>query len=925
MSETKKLYLIDGSAYIFRAYYGVRPLSTSTGLPTNAVVGFARMIGRLIREHRPEYLAMVFDTKEKTFRHEMYDLYKANRDAPPEDLIPQFGLIHDLVAAMDLVKLAEPGYEADDVIATLARQADGTDVEVVVVSADKDLMQLVRPGVSMYDPMKDRHFDREAVIAKFGVPPELVADALALAGDSSDNIPGVPKVGPKTAAKLLNLFGDVEAVIEGVAGLEKPKAAERSVVENQESARLSKRLTVLNEEAPITLDLDAFRYRPADREKLTEFFDRIEARTLLRDFKTSDQVAPAAPAAAASPSSDTPAEPSPRAEQSESAPSDTDVDVSTYRTIVTQEDFDTLLQSIRTVGKVSFDLETTSIKSTEADIVGIALCVPGEVAAYVPVAHRYLGVPKQLPKDEVLAALKPILEDPDIGKLGQNLKYDMNVLSRVGITLSGIVEDSMLAAYVLDATRSSFSLDALSRDLLGHETIPYKSLTGTGKKQIGFEEVAVEDAARYASEDADVALKLCTIFSGDVGRSGMEKLYRELELPLVPVLAQMEQTGIRVDVDQLGLISNDLSGRLREIEKRAHDIIGEPINLASPKQLSHLFFEKLGYPVIKKTRTGYSTDQEVLETLAQDHELPGVVLEYRMLTKLKSTYVDALPKMVNPSTGRVHTSYNQTGTATGRLSSTDPNLQNIPIRTEDGRRIRESFIARDGWCLVAADYSQIELRVLAHLCKDEAFVEAFRQGEDIHSRTAREILTDGAEPDAEARRRAKAINFGILYGLSEFGLSKQLDISRAEAKNYISAYFGRYPKIRHFLDQCIEDGREHGYVSTLAGRRRPLPDLKSKNGNIRKGAERIAMNTPIQGSAADLIKMAMIRVSSRLKEENMDSKLLLQVHDELVLESPLEERDDLIELVRSEMSQVLELEVPLVVDVGHGKSWADAH
>ncbi|MEC9466605.1 MAG: 5'-3' exonuclease H3TH domain-containing protein, partial [Myxococcota bacterium] len=448
MSETKKLYLIDGSAYIFRAYYGVRPLSTSTGLPTNAVVGFARMIGRLIREHRPEYLAMVFDTKEKTFRHEMYDLYKANRDAPPEDLIPQFGLIHDLVAAMDLVKLAEPGYEADDVIATLARQADGTDVEVVVVSADKDLMQLVRPGVSMYDPMKDRHFDREAVIAKFGVPPELVADALALAGDSSDNIPGVPKVGPKTAAKLLNLFGDVEAVIEGVAGLEKPKAAERSVVENQESARLSKRLTVLNEEAPITLDLDAFRYRPADREKLTEFFDRIEARTLLRDFKTSDQVAPAAPAAAASPSSDTPAEPSPSAEQSESAPSDTDVDVSTYRTIVTQEDFDTLLQSIRTVGKVSFDLETTSIKSTEADIVGIALCVPGEVAAYVPVAHRYLGVPKQLPKDEVLAALKPILEDPDIGKLGQNLKYDMNVLSRVGITLSGIVEDSMLAAYV---------------------------------------------------------------------------------------------------------------------------------------------------------------------------------------------------------------------------------------------------------------------------------------------------------------------------------------------------------------------------------------------------------------------------------------------------------------------------------------------
>ena len=923
MSDRKKLYLIDGSAYIFRAYYGVRPLSTSTGLPTNAVVGFARMIGRLLREHRPEYLVMVFDTKAKTFRHKMYDLYKANRDAPPEDLIPQFGLIHDLVEAMDLIKLAEPGFEADDVIATLAKQAHGTEVEVVVVSADKDLMQLVRPGVSMYDPMKDKHYDRDAVIEKFGVPPERVADALALAGDSSDNIPGVPKVGPKTAAKLLNLFGDVEGVIKGVAEIQKPKAAERSVIENQESARLSKRLTVLSEEAPITLDLDRFRFRPANREKLTAFFDRIEARTLLRDFKTTDQVSPPqpsseTPATTTTPPADAPSPPAPETTNKK-------VDASTYRTITTEEDLQGLVASIRRVGRVSFDLETTSIKSTEADIVGVAICVPGEAAAYIPVAHRYLGVPKQLSRELVLEVLKPILENPQIGKVGQNLKYDMNVLSRVGITLEGLTEDSMLAAYVLDATRSSYSLDALSRELLGHETIAYKSLTGTGKKQIGFEEVAVEDASRYASEDADVALKLCDILSTDVGKSEMETLYRELELPLVPVLAKMEQAGIRVDVQQLEIISKELSSRLREIEKRAHDIIGEPINLASPKQLSHLFFEKLGYPVIKKTRTGYSTDQEVLETLAQDHELPGVVLEYRMLTKLKSTYVDALPRMVNPHTGRVHTSYNQTGTATGRLSSTDPNLQNIPIRTEDGRRIRKAFIAPDGWCLISADYSQIELRVMAHLCKDEAFVDAFKRGEDIHSRTAREILTDGTEPDSEARRRAKAINFGILYGLSEFGLSKQLDISRAEAKNYISTYFGRYPKIRHFLDQCIEDGREHGYVSTLAGRRRPLPDLKSKNGNIRKGAERIAMNTPIQGSAADLIKMAMIRVSDRLEKENFQSRLLLQVHDELVLESPLEERDALIELVRSEMSQVLELEVPLVVDVGHGASWADAH
>ena len=913
MSNSGKLFLIDGSAYIFRAYYGIRPLSTSAGVPTNAVVGFARMVARLIKEQAPDYIVMVFDTKEPNFRHELFPDYKANRDAPPEDLIPQFALIHQLVDAMDLVDLSMPGYEADDIIGTLSRRATASKIDTVIVSSDKDLMQLVNDSVTMYDPMREKVYDREAVTEKFGVGPEFVADALALAGDTSDNIPGVPKVGLKTAAKLINRFGDVEAVIAGVETIEKPKAAERSVTENQASARLSKELTLLDKDAPVEWELESYTFRTPNKEKLTDFFDLIEARALLRDFKLDDSANSAKAAT-------TKAKPAQEAAQSLPV-----INRDDYRTILDETALDEFIKAIESQKLFSFDLETTSLNAHRAEIVGFAMAVEGQSAVYVPVAHRYLGMPKQLSHDLVIGKLKPILESSSVGKVGQNLKYDMNVLARIGVRLEGIREDSMLAAYILNATLSSYSLDALAREELQHETISYKSLTGTGKKQIGFDEVAVEDASRYASEDADIAYKLCEILAKRMGSSPMEHVYRDLELPLVPVLAKMEQTGIKIDVPHLQALSTEFATRLREIEAKAHALIGETINLASPKQLSHVFFEKLGYPVIKKTKTGYSTDQEVLETLAKDYELPGVVLEYRMLAKLKSTYVDALPKLADSGSGRVHTSYNQTGTATGRLSSTDPNLQNIPIRSEDGKRIRKAFVADEGWCLVAADYSQIELRVMAHLCQDEAFVEAFRQGEDIHSRTAREILTGGAEVDSESRRRAKAINFGILYGLSEFGLAKQLGISRSEAKDYISAYFGRYPKIRHFLDRCIEEGRENGYVSTLSGRQRALPELKSKNGNIRKGAERIAMNTPIQGSAADLIKMAMLKVAERLEKENMRSRLLLQVHDELVLESPLEERDALVNLVREEMSSVMELSVPLVVDVGFGQSWAEAH
>ena len=592
MSKQGKLFLIDGSAYIFRAYYGIRPLSTSTGIPTNAVVGFARMIARLIKEQAPDHIAIIFDTKEPNFRHELFSEYKANRDAPPEDLIPQFALIRQLVEAMDILDLSMPGYEADDIIGTLARRAVTENMEAVIVSSDKDLMQLINDSVTMYDPMRDRVFDRDAVVEKFGVPPEYVADALALAGDTSDNIPGVPKVGIKTAAKLINQFGNVEEVIAGVLELPKPKAAERSVAENQESARLSKQLTLLDKDAPIEWDLESYCFRPPNKEKLTEFFDLIEARALLRDFKLDEGSKLSKPKSAPSTSAD------------EATQEDVPLAINrdNYQTILEEAQLDELIGKIKAEKLMSFDLETTSLNAHQAEIVGFALAVGSEPAAYVPVAHRYLGMPKQLPLEQVLEKLKPILEDPEIAKVGQNLKYDMNVLARVGLQLEGLREDSMLAAYILDATRSSYSLDALARDELQHETISYKSLTGTGKKQIGFDEVSVEDASRYASEDADVALKLCQLLARRMQTSNMEHVYRDLEIPLVPVLAKMEQTGIKIDVEHLQNLSTEFTQRLKEIEAKAHGLIGDTINLASPKQLSHVFFEKLGYPVIKKNQ-----------------------------------------------------------------------------------------------------------------------------------------------------------------------------------------------------------------------------------------------------------------------------------------------------------------------------------
>ncbi len=911
MAPGEKLYLLDGSGYIYRAYHAIRPLSTSTGVPTHAVLGFARMLGKLLKEEQPHYLGVAFDGPEKTFRHQLYPQYKATRDAPPEDLLPQIPLVHELVDAMDIPVLRVPGFEADDLIATLARRAAAQGLDVVIVSGDKDLLQLVSDHVHMFDPMHDKRYDRAAVIERFGVPPEQVVEVQALAGDASDNIPGVPKVGPKMAAKLVSEYGDVEKVIAALATRDHRKAYEEAVVQHADNARLSRKLAELTTDAPVELDLARLRYSGPRTDKLAPLLRRIEAYALLRDLGLKGET-------------ETPASaPPPVAAEKAAAPA---IDRSPYRTVLDRAELDAILAAAAATRRVSLDLETTSLDATRADIVGVALCVPGHPAAYVPVAHRYLGAPRQLSRELVLARLRPLCESPQVIKVGQNLKYDSVVLARAGVLLQGIGEDAMLAAWILDPAKLSYSLDTLAREVLGHENIRYSDVTGTGKQQIGFDEVPLDRATEYAAEDADVALKLCDVLGDRVRAQGLGALYHELEIPLVPVLAQMERTGVRVDVRHLNSLAKEFEARLGEIEARARRMIGDDtVNLASPKQLAEVFFDKLNYPVVKKTKTGYSTDQEVLETLARHYELPAVVLEHRLLAKLKSTYVDALPRMVNPATNRVHTSFNQTGTATGRLSSSDPNLQNIPIRSEDGRRIRAAFVSEPGWQIVAADYSQIELRIMAHLSADPAFVAAFQSGEDIHARTAREIITGGAEPNAETRRQAKAINFGILYGLSEFGLARQLGISRAEAHAFISAYFARHTQIRQFLDATIDKARELGYVSTLAGRRRFLPDLNSRNRNVRQAAERVAMNTPIQGSAADLIKLAMLRVTRALAEGKLQARLILQVHDELVFEAPADEIQALIDLTRREMTGVFALKVPLLVDVGHGPSWADAH
>ncbi|WP_298438427.1 DNA polymerase I [Geobacter sp.] len=886
------LYLIDGSSYIYRAYFAIRHLSSPKGFPTNALYGFTQMLLKVMKERRPDHLAVVFDAGRTTFRTELYPDYKANRTAMPDDLVPQIAPIKEVVRAFNIPVLELAGYEADDIIGTITRECEERGMEAVVVTGDKDLMQIVSDRVTLLDTMKEKVSGVAEVRERFGVGPEGVVDILGLAGDSSDNIPGVPGIGEKTAIRLIQEFGSLDALLER-GGEVKGKTGEK-LREFAEQARLSRQLATIVRDVPLTFDFDAFAASPPDNRRLAELFREYGFTTLMKELT-----------------------------------SEATLSTEQYRTIFGEEEFRALVAELEKAEAFSVDLETTSLNPLEAEIVGVSLSFRDHEACYIPVGHSYLGAPGQLPRQMVLDALRPLLTDPKVRKVGQNLKYDYQVFRRHGIELAGVWCDTMVASYLLNPLRSSHGLDSLSVEHLDHKMISYEEVAGKGKEQVNFARVPVEKASVYSCEDADAAWLLHRLFLPRVAEMGMEQLFFEVEMPLVPILAEMELTGVRLDLALLGELSAGFGAQLAELEGRIAGLAPEPFNINSPRQLGEVLFEKMGLPTGKKTktRTGWSTNVEELERLAEaGHEIASLILQYRGLVKLKSTYTDALPKLVEPVTGRVHTSYNQTVTNTGRLSSSEPNLQNIPVRTEEGRRIRRAFIAGEGHVLLSADYSQIELRVLAHLSGDRVFCDAFARDEDIHTRTAAEVF--GLFPEMvtpEMRRQAKAINFGVIYGQGPFSLAKQLGIATRVAREFIDNYFARHPGARLFLDGCVREAEEKGYVTTLLGRRLPIPDIKSANGNIRAFAQRNAVNYPIQGSAADIIKEAMVKVTQRLKRDCMRSRLIMQVHDELVFEVPEEERIAMERLVQHEMEHAVELRVPLRVDVNSGRNWSEAH
>jgi len=884
----RRIYLIDGSSYIYRAYFAIRHLSNSKGMATNAIYGFTRMLLKVVRDQQADHLAVIFDAKGPTFRTEIYPQYKATRAAMPEDLVPQIPVIKDIVRAFRMPALEQSGYEADDIIATLAKRFAARDMEVIVVTGDKDLMQIVSDKVHLLDTMKDKEFGPVEVAERFCSPRQVV-EIQALAGDSSDNIPGVPGIGEKTARQLIEEFGSVENLL---ANLDQIKGKRREKLETfADQARLSKQLVTLVDDLPLEVDYDEFALSEPDREALSELFRDCEFHGLLQEFSVDRQA---------------------KGED--------------YHCVLTEDAFEGLLDRLQKSDEFAFDTETTSLNPHLAELVGLSFAVKPEQAWYLPVGHRYLGVPEQLPQKQVLEKLRPLLEGKGHGKIGQNLKYDLLVLARAGIKVRGLACDTMLASYLANPASRSHGLDNLAGELLGYRTISYAEVTGSGRKRIGFEEVDVDKATVYAAEDADITLRLCEKLLPMIAETEQEKLFRDVEMPLLEVLVDMEQTGIRIDADFLDSLSADMAAQLQNLEAVIHELAGGPFNVASPKQLGEVLFEKLKLPKGRKTKTGWSTDVEVLTKLAEDHAIAAQVLEHRSLAKLKGTYTDTLPKLVNPETGRIHTSFNQAITATGRLSSSDPNLQNIPIRTEAGRRIREGFVPTAGNLLLSADYSQVELRVLAHMADVAGLKESFQKGEDIHRRTASEVLDIFPEMVSdEQRRQAKAINFGVIYGISAFGLARQLKIDRRKAQDFIDRYFERYPAIRLFMDQCIAQAREKQYVTTLLGRRCAIPEINSKNGAVRGYAERNAINYPVQGSAADIIKVAMIRIHGRLAAENLQAKMVLQVHDELVFDAPEAEIEVLTNLVREEMMQAVPLDVPLAVDIGIGKNWREAH
>ncbi|MBT6602094.1 MAG: DNA polymerase I [Nitrospina sp.] len=894
MSKPKTFYLIDGTSYIFRAFFGVRQqLSTSKGFPTNALYGFINMLQKVIRDEKPDYLVVAFDSPEKTFRHKIYSDYKANRDAPPEELSKQFPYFEPLVEAYGLSSIRRPGFEADDIIGTLAKKGTQEGLDVVIVSGDKDMMQLISSNVHMFDTMKNKKFMNKEVLEKFGVPPEKVIEVMGLMGDSSDHIPGVTGVGPKTAAELIQKFGSIESLYNRIDEVEKNKVKEK-LERDKKNAFMSRQLVSIETEMDLEFNSALMKPGKIDNDKLKKMFQEFEFVSFLKGVQGG-------------------------------AVKSIKVDHSDYKTILTEKSFNDLLKFLAKEKYFAFDVETTSKRPVWARMVGISFSFKDGSAYYIPLAHRYLGVPDQLEFKKVCGKLKPIFEDKSIKKCGHNIKYDLIVMANEGIALAGVDFDSMIASYLLNPSSRGHGLDALTMEYFGHQNLTYKEMVGIGNKEIGFDEVEIDRATKYAAEDSDMTWRLKGKLQPQLKDSTL-KLYKEIELPLLEVLAEIELNGIYVDRKHLTELSSKIDKELLCLEKDIYLLASEDFNINSPKQLAVILFEKLKLPVVKKTKTGYSTDVSVLELLAVEHKLPKQVLSFRQLTKLKTTYVDALPREIFINTGRVHTSFNQTVTATGRLSSSNPNLQNIPIRSDMGREIRKAFTAEGGNILLSADYSQIELRILAHLSQDKALKNAFDKGEDVHARTAADIFGSSLDQvDENSRRIAKAVNFGIIYGLSAFGLSRQLNISRNDAKNFIGQYFSLYSNVKEFMNNTVAEARECGYTLTMFNRRRYLPDLKSDNRQVRESAERMAINSPIQGSAADLIKVAMIRLSRKLKKLKLNSKMILQVHDELVFECPVSEKKEIESLVRKEMEGASTLSVPLVVDIGWGKNWHEAH
>lgn len=925
---TNPLVLVDGSSYLYRAFHAFPPLTNAAGEPTGAMYGVLNMLKSLISQVQPTHIAVVFDAKGKTFRDEMFEQYKSHRPPMPDDLRKQIQPLHDMIRALGIPLLVVEGVEADDVIGTLALQASRLGKKVLISTGDKDMAQLIDDNIMLINTMNNSLLDREGVIEKYSIPPELIIDYLALMGDSADNIPGVAGVGEKTALGLLQGIGsmaEIYANLEKVAELPirgAKKLGEKLLAEKT-NADLSYTLATIKTDVELNVTTDELLLGESQKDQLIEYFARYEFKRWLNEVMNgSDSITQAA---------EQPVKMNQYQVTSldQSAVENTpkiQIDRTKYETLLTQTDLTRWIEKLNTAKLIAVDTETDSLDYMSANLVGISFALENGEAAYLPLQLDYLDAPKTLEKSTALSAIKPILENPNIHKIGQNIKFDESIFARHGIELQGVEFDTMLLSYTLNST-GRHNMDDLAKRYLGHETIEFESIAGKGKDQLTFNQIPLEQATEYAAEDADVTMKLQqALWLKLQEEPTLVELYKTMELPLLHVLSRMERTGVLIDSNALFMQSNEIASRLTALEKQAYALAGQPFNLASTKQLQEILFDKLGLPVLQKTPKGApSTNEEVLEELSYSHELPKILVEHRGLSKLKSTYTDKLPQMVNSQTGRVHTSYHQAVTATGRLSSSDPNLQNIPIRNEEGRRIRQAFIAREGYSIVAADYSQIELRIMAHLSGDQGLINAFSQGKDIHRSTAAEIFGVSLdEVTSEQRRNAKAINFGLIYGMSAFGLSRQLGISRPDAQKYMDLYFQRYPSVQQFMTDIRAKAKAQGYVETLFGRRLYLPDINSSNAMRRKGAERVAINAPMQGTAADIIKRAMIKIDEVIRHDP-DIEMIMQVHDELVFEVRSEKVAFFREQIKQHMEAAAELVVPLIVEVGVGKNWDEAH